>query len=428
MPLAANPAESDDGTSRRLRSASTVDIYRDIHHSLDLLMERTLVIETVTQENAKILPRFAALEQHARVHGEAGSHSCAPGQNRAPERPSQLEGVASNDLTQNVAGPTFPAAALPTGGGLTGMQASENSQDENAHGARLLSHSDQASNAPQSANSASCRDNHYEDVETSTSSESNMSFPSARNVRDQLDPSVSVHTVEENDLQTLPIAAQSHTRSQPTTGDMLSDQVESPECRSPLPNRKRPLSQHEQEDEPLERIAETFGVDSDLEYFEQIIDHAKASAHWISCAWTPRTLLTSDVDPLQFVQALPTLVKELDDNDFAGRLLEVKQRMALAHFYSVYRSAHENHEMFLRWTDRLGNSGVSLTSCDGLRTESAVKQRFIDVCVWQCPRDRKQAAVKINNWQRCGRPWAAMIGRLGYSSLLLVPPDMTNKR
>lgn len=362
MPLAANPAESDDGTPRRLTSTSTVDIYRDIHHSLDLLMERTLDRETVTQENAKNLPRFAAVEQRARVHGEAGSHSCVPGQNRAPERPSQLEGVASNDLTRNLGCPTFPAPALPTREGLTGMQTSENSQDENAHGARPLSHSEQASNASQSANSLSCRDNHYEDAETATSSESNISFPSASNVRDQLDPSISAYTVEENDLQTLPMASHGHTRPQPTTGDILSDQVESPECRSPLPYRKRPFSQHEQEDEPLERIAKTFGVDSDLEYFEQIIDHAKADAHWISCAWTPRTLLTSDVDPLQFVQALPTLVKELDDNEFAGRLLEVKHRMALAHFYSVYRSAHENHEMFLRWTDRLGNSGVSLTS------------------------------------------------------------------
>lgn len=88
-------------------------------------------------------------------------------------------------------------------------------------------------------------------------------------------------------------------------------------------------------------------MDSDLEHFERIIDDAKANAHWISCAWTPRTLLTPDVDPLQFVQVLPNLVKELDDNDFAGRLLEVKQRMALAHFYSAYRSAHANHEIFL---------------------------------------------------------------------------------
>ena len=145
-------------------------------------MEQTLDTETVTQENAKILPSFAAVEQRARVHGEAGSHSCAPGQNRAPERPSQVEGVADNDLTRNVGSPMFPAPSLPTGKGLTGMQAPENSQNENPYDPRLLSHSNQASDASQSANSVSCRDNHYEDVQTSTSRDSDMGFPSARNL------------------------------------------------------------------------------------------------------------------------------------------------------------------------------------------------------------------------------------------------------
>lgn len=417
---AAHPAAHNDGASGRLRSASAMDIYRDIHLSLDLLMERTLALETVTQENAKVLPRFAAVEQRARIHG------------LAPDRPSKLGGNARDDLTEDVDCRPSPTLSLSTGGGLTGTQSPENSQGDDTSGTSLLPHSDQASNVPQPADSLCCRDNHRKDVENATSSGSSTSFASPRNVRDQLNPSISA-LARENGSQTLQMVEQRHTEFQLTNSDMLSDQVRSPECRTPpsdmMPlSKKRRFSQHEHEDDSLERIAETFGMDSDLEYFEQIIDNAKANAHWISCAWTPRTLLTPDVDPLQFVQVLPNLVKELDDNDFAGRLLEVKQRMALAHFYSAYRSAHANHEIFLHWTDSLVSSGVSLTPCDGLRTDSMVKQRFVDISVWQCPRDRKQASIKINNWQRYGRPWADMIGRLGYSSLLLVPPDMTNKR
>lgn len=454
-PLSANPAASDDASSSSLRSETTgstsvVDIYQDIHQSIDSLEKQTLVIGTVIHENARVLSRLAAVERSARVLVEASSQSCAHAQSGPLQTPPYLqcstrgsrhphslvlesrtlyaapEEHARNGLTANLEHQTTPTSAFSTGGGSIDIQDVEKSS-EIVDGAGLLPHCDQASHVSRS-HSASCRDHEDEEGEDTTSGESRVTSPSAETFRNPFDPTSSARTTEEKETRQREM--QNHMRSQLATSNKFSDQTESPERRSPsehVGGRKRKRDQHE--GESLERIAESFGTESDLAYFEQIVDNARTNAHWISGAWTPRTLLSMpNVDPLSFVQALPTLMKELEDNDFAERLLGVKQRMALAHFYSTYRSAHANHEMFLRWTDGLGDSGVSLTPSDGRRTESVVKQRFIDISVWQCQRDRKQAAVKINNWQRCGKPWADLIIRLGYSSLLLVPPSMTNKR
>lgn len=167
-----------------------MDIYRDIHLSLDLLMERTLPLETVTQENAKVLPRFAAVEQHARV--------CS----LAPDRPSKLRGDARNDLDEDVDCRLSSTLALSTAGRLTGTQAPGNSHGDDTCGAPPLPYSEQAFTVPRPGNSLCCRDNHHEDVETAASSESNTSFTSSRNVRGQLDPSISA-LARENGSQSL---------------------------------------------------------------------------------------------------------------------------------------------------------------------------------------------------------------------------------
>ena len=435
-PLPANPAASGDGNSGRpksgkTQSASTVEIYQDIHHSLDLLMERTLVRETVAQENARVLPRLAAVERRARVRVEASSPSHAPAQNGPHQTPAQLhcyacgsrypqslvlklaaphvapEEEACNDLTKSLERRTTPVSASCMGEGETDMQAPENSQDDRANCAPPSLQSDQASNVSQSADSVSYRDGLCEDGENITSDDSSINSPSAEILEHHLSPTISTGMSKEKELQARRTAMKDYSGSQLTNGNVSSGEIRSPEPRNGMNRRKRKHAsgQCEHEDEPLERVVESFGMDSDLEHFEQIVDKAKENAHWVPGSWTPRALLlTPDVGPLQFVQALSTLVKELEDNDFAERLLEVKQRMALAHFYSAYRSAHANHKMFVRWTDGLRESGVNLTPPNGRRTESVVKQRFIDIVAWQSRRKREQAAVKINNWQRCGKP------------------------
>ncbi|KAK3045743.1 hypothetical protein LTR09_012721 [Extremus antarcticus] len=402
-PLAANPAENVDGSSGRLTSATTelnsiVDIYRNIHQSIDVLLQQNLIIDTITKENARVLSRLTAVERLARATREAsGSHSRVTAEDgQRNESPNLQCGT----------GEACPSLSL--------VRELERSQNETAYKAGPLSHSDQAS--PQSAHLMNCQDHDFEDSEYSTNDPSSTTPSPERSLRHHSRHTISASMGKDRELQAHRIVRQDQTDCTSPSNDMAGRK------------RKRPSRKIEHKDESHERIAETFGADSDLEYFERIIDDTKANAHWISGAWNPRNLLsTPDVDPLQFVQAVPTLVMELEDNDFAERLLQVKQRMALAHFYRAYRSAHENHDMFLRWTDGIG-SGVSLTPCNGRRMESIVKQRLIDISVWQSQRDRKQAAVKTNNWQRCGKPWAELIVRLGYSSLLLVPPSMTNKR
>ena len=345
-----------------------------------------------------------------------------------------IEQETRNSLIEHLERRATPTSALFTGGDSVELQVLEKIHDGAANDAGPLSHSDQAFNVSESSYLIDRQDHDYEDSEYTTSDHSTIEPSSAGNLRHLLKPTIPASMWKEKELQARRTARQDQTRSQLATSDTSDCEIVPLECGSPSNDkagrkRKRPSPRIEQEDESRRRIAETFGNDRDLEYFEQIVDNAKANAHWISGAWTPRNLLSMpDVDPLQFVQALPNLVEELEHNDFAERLLQVKQRIALAHFYSAYRSAHANHEMFLRWTEGIGNSGVSLTPRDGRRTESVVKQRFIGISVWQSQRDRKHAAVRINNWQRCGKPWAELIVRLGYSSLLLVPPSMTNKR
>ena len=104
--------------------------------------------------------------------------------------------------------------------------------------------------------------------------------------------------------------------------------------------------------------------------------------------------------------------------------LELKKRMNLAHFHRTYHATLANPVTFLSLTERMYKYSNSSPS-KGHRMDSIVKQHFVNINVSQSGKSEKKARTQIKNWLRCGRPWMELITRLGYGSLLLVPPNMT---
>ena len=175
---------------------------------------------------------------------------------------------------------------------------------------------------------------------------------------------------------------------------------------------------------PYDNIADVFGVESDLDNFERAVNDTKENVQWTS-VWSHYQLLTTpDIDPSQYFRALPNLVQELQVSEVAERFLDLKKRTTLAHFYRTYQVALANPGLFLDLTQRMYTYNTSVPS-KGHRINSVVKQHFVKVNVSQSGLSEQKARTQVNNWIRCGRPWAELITRLGYGSLLLVPLNMT---
>ena len=181
-------------------------------------------------------------------------------------------------------------------------------------------------------------------------------------------------------------------------------------------------------DETFDSVVHTFGAEKGLEDFERLVIHAKESTQLIPAVLITRNFLSiPNADPMTFVQAVPDLVEELEDTEFAECLVQFKKRMALAHFYRAYRSAQTNWSMFIDWTENMRkHTNIKLTPCKGRRPDSVVKQRFIDLSIVRSKKTREQMASDISNWQSWGKQWAELIDRFGYAGLLLVPQMMTN--
>ena len=199
--------------------------------------------------------------------------------------------------------------------------------------------------------------------------------------------------------------------------------------------KKRKRSQAEETsrfNETFDSIVKLFGAECGLDDLERLVVHAKESKELV-----PATLLTRmffsipsadpNADPMTFVRAVPDLVVEIEDAEFAECLVQIKNRMALAHFYYAYRSAHLNRSMFIEWTEYMGkHTDMQLTPRERRRPDSIVKQRFIDLCTMRSRKTRQQISSDISNWQSWGKQWAELINRFGYAGLLLVPRMMTN--
>ena len=175
---------------------------------------------------------------------------------------------------------------------------------------------------------------------------------------------------------------------------------------------------------PYDNIADVFGVESDLDKFERVVNNTKENVQWTS-VWSRYQLLTTpEIDPSQYFRALPNLVQELQVSEVAERFLDLKKRTTLAHFYRTYQVALANPGLFLDLTQWMYTYDTSVPS-KGHRINSVVKQHFVKVNVSQSGLGEQKARTQVNNWVRCGRRWAELITRLGCGSLLLVPPNMT---
>ncbi|KAK3669526.1 hypothetical protein LTR78_010580 [Recurvomyces mirabilis] len=200
--------------------------------------------------------------------------------------------------------------------------------------------------------------------------------------------------------------------------------------------KKRKYQQHAHERDVtnfLADVVDAFGTDSDSEILQETFEHLTAHAIGTEAARLPsswimdRLLTNNPTDSIKLIEALPSLVREIDDNIISQRLSRVWKRMMLAQFYSTYRLAQTHPPMFLQWTeDTARANSIDLTPTSG-RLETQVKSRFIDIIFWQSRRSRAQAANKVNDWQHSGRPWAELIQRFGCGSLLLVPDQLTDE-
>ncbi|KAK1093102.1 hypothetical protein LTR48_003002 [Friedmanniomyces endolithicus] len=183
----------------------------------------------------------------------------------------------------------------------------------------------------------------------------------------------------------------------------------------------------------LADVADAFGTDSDSEILQETFEHLTADpisseAAWLPSSWILDRLLTKNpIDSIKLIEALPGLVREIDDHIISQRLSRVWKRMMLAQFYSTYKLAQNQPPMFLQWTEEIAREkSIDLTRTSG-RRDTQVKSRFIDIIFWQSRKTRVQAANKVNDWQRSGRPWAELIQRFGCGSLLLVPDQLTDE-
>lgn len=184
----------------------------------------------------------------------------------------------------------------------------------------------------------------------------------------------------------------------------------------------------------LADVADAFGTDSDSEILQETFEHLTADpisseAAWLPSSWILDRLLTKNpIDSIKLIEALPGLVREIDDHIISQRLSRVWKRMMLAQFYSTYKLAQNQPPMFLQWTEEIAREkSIDLTRTSG-RRDTQVKSRFVDIIFWQSRKTRVQAANKVNDWQRSGRPWAELIQRFGCGSLLLVPDQLTDER
>jgi len=199
----------------------------------------------------------------------------------------------------------------------------------------------------------------------------------------------------------------------------------------PKKRRYRRQGQDQDETQSLSDLARAFGAETDTDWdqFEAAIKAVQSHDHWNPHLWIPRNLLSGTIaDTIQYMQCLPGLMKELEINQFSRRILRVRKRIALVLFYRTYRLAHTNSDTFLKETNKMSKEkAIALTSRRG-RLDSIIKNRFIDILFWQSGTSRAEASRKVDHWQSDGKPWAELVDRLGYGSLLLVPLDITDER
>ena len=184
---------------------------------------------------------------------------------------------------------------------------------------------------------------------------------------------------------------------------------------------------------PLVALVNQIGRSSTVADIRETIQELKARPyrmHALTGSLHSRAPMQVDTPPTQIIQATPTLVRDIESNLFNQHLSRICHRIALASFYCAYRAAHAQPLVFLQELDQ-HPSQIRHKSHARLRSKSGVvKERFIELVFCQSTgkRDWKKDSIRVNSWQKAGRPWFKLINRFRTGILLLVPDEVTNRR
>jgi len=184
---------------------------------------------------------------------------------------------------------------------------------------------------------------------------------------------------------------------------------------------------------PLVALVNQIGRTNTVADIRETIQELKASPYRtrnLAEGLHSRTPMQIDTPPSQIIQVTLNLVRDIEGSIFNEHLSRICHRRSLADFYCAYRAAQAQSHVFLQELDRHPSQHPH-GSQSRLRSKSgAIKERFIELVFCQSTgeRDRKKDSIRVNNWQKAGRPWFELINRFGTGILLLVPDEVTNRR
>ena len=151
---------------------------------------------------------------------------------------------------------------------------------------------------------------------------------------------------------------------------------------------------------------------------------------------------------LRTAQIVSMLRNELDITEIGEQLFRFRKRLAQSRFFEFYVMAQKHRELFLQanpeTTETLSRNVMSKQAS---RPKSRVFNRVVDLMFpdtahtdedtvategsfgqMQRKRQRDQAAKKVHDWRRNGKPWFAMIQRFGKGVLLLLPRNLSDEK
>ena len=151
---------------------------------------------------------------------------------------------------------------------------------------------------------------------------------------------------------------------------------------------------------------------------------------------------------LRTAQIVSILRNELDVTEIGEQLYRFRKRLAQSRFFEFYVMAQKYPELFLETNPETTETlSRNLMSKQASRPKSRVFNRVVDLMFpntahtdedtvategsfgqMQRKRQRDQAAKKVHDWRRNGRPWSAMIQRFGDGVLLLLPKSLSDEK
>lgn len=155
-------------------------------------------------------------------------------------------------------------------------------------------------------------------------------------------------------------------------------------------------------DDPIDSIARRIGHSDGIGEMQQIIYaiqselqggayQALAPAQPLSGATVP-----SSQGLMRLLHLVPTVARRIEESTFCEQLSRIRNRMALAEFYSAYYTAQQQPDEFLRAVDQI----LPTVAAPNQTKKTRVKNRFIDLVFDQSRgnRNRKKDSTRINDW------------------------------